>query len=146
MADQELLDRQVAYYRAIAHEYGDHPIDAPGQTELIAAFNQFSITGDVLELACGPGLWTRHLIDRATSLTAVDASPEMIERAKSLIGESKVRFLEGNLFDWKPDRRYDSVFFGFWLSHVPEDRFNDFWQLVARKGRSSGLVSMHNRY
>jgi hypothetical protein len=28
---------------------------------------------------------------------------------------------------WRPDRRYDVVFFGFWLSHVPLERFAAFW-------------------
>ena len=37
-----------------------------------------------------------------------------------------------DLFDWAPDRTYDEVFFSFWLSHVPDDRFDDFWDLVRR--------------
>ena len=40
-------------------------------------------------------------------------------------------FLQADLFSWRPDRRYDVVFFGFWLSHVPKDRFEEFWALVA---------------
>ena len=28
--------------------------------------------------------------------------------------------------------RNDGVFFGFFLSHVPEDRFDAFWDLVTR--------------
>ncbi|MFC6870182.1 hypothetical protein [Haloechinothrix salitolerans] len=32
---------------------------------------------------------------------------------------------------WQPDRRYDVVFFEFWLSHVPAERFASFWSLVA---------------
>ncbi|HEX8519176.1 MAG TPA: class I SAM-dependent methyltransferase, partial [Pseudonocardia sp.] len=30
------------------------------------------------------------------------------------------------------DRRYDAVFMGFWLSHVPWGRFAAFWRLVDR--------------
>jgi len=30
-----------------------------------------------------------------------------------------------------PDRRYDAVFFGLWLSHVPPERFESFWSMVA---------------
>src|SRR6266511_3494592 len=29
------------------------------------------------------------------------------------------RFIRADIFEWVPDRRYDVVFFGFWLSHVP---------------------------
>jgi hypothetical protein len=42
-----------------------------------------------------------------------------------------VRFVEADLFTWEPDRRYDVVFMGFWLSHVPAERFESFWALVA---------------
>ena len=38
--------------------------------------------------------------------------------------------MEADLFSWRPDRRYDAVFFGFWISHVPPDRFEVFWSLV----------------
>jgi demethylmenaquinone methyltransferase/2-methoxy-6-polyprenyl-1,4-benzoquinol methylase len=42
-----------------------------------------------------------------------------------------VRFIEADIFSWRPERRYDAVFFGFWISHVPLDRFEDFWSLVG---------------
>lgn len=126
-----LLAEQVAYYRAIANEYEDHAIAEPGADELIPALDAFGASGHVLELACGPGSWTERLLERATSVTAVDASPEMLARAKARVGENRVRFIQADLFTWTPDRRYDVVFFGFWLSHVPLDRFEAFWAMIA---------------
>ena len=35
--------------------------------------------GKVLELVCGTGLWTEELPRHAASVTAVDASPEVLE-------------------------------------------------------------------
>jgi hypothetical protein len=46
--------------------------------------------------------------------------------------------IEADIFDWEPDRRYDVVFFGFWLSHVPLERFASFWSLVADCLRPGG--------
>jgi hypothetical protein len=43
-------------------------------------------------------------------------------------------------FDWRPPRRYDVVFFSFWLSHVPAGRFDSFWRLVDRALQPSGRV------
>ena len=43
-------DEQLAYYRAVADEYEDHAIDAPGQDELLSAIESFRPTGRVLEL------------------------------------------------------------------------------------------------
>lgn len=125
-----VLAEQRAYYRAIADEYEDHPIDLRGRDELVAAVEAFRPTGDVLELACGSGMWTEHLLRSAKTVTAVDAAPEMLARAAARVGSAPVRFVEADLFSWRPDRRYDAVFFGFWLSHVPPALFDSFWSLV----------------
>jgi demethylmenaquinone methyltransferase/2-methoxy-6-polyprenyl-1,4-benzoquinol methylase len=60
-----LIAEQLEYYRAIAGEYDDHAIDVPGQHELLTAIDAFLPTGDVLELACGTGTLTEHLIRSA---------------------------------------------------------------------------------
>ena len=135
-----LLAEQIAYYRAIAPEYEDHTIPGPGEDELIAALDAFGPAGDVLELACGPGAWTERLLHHATSVTAVDAAPEMLARAKARVGTDRVRFVQADLFDWAPDRRYDVVFFSSWISHVPLDRFGAFWSFVADCLRPVGRV------
>src|SRR5919201_5617599 len=133
-----LLAEQIAYCRAIAPEYENHAILGAGEDELIAAIDAFQPTGDVLELACGPGVWTERLLHYATSVTAVDAAPEMLARAKARVGEDRVRFVQADLFVWTPDRRYDVVFFSSWISHVPLDRFGAFWSFVAHCLRPAG--------
>jgi demethylmenaquinone methyltransferase/2-methoxy-6-polyprenyl-1,4-benzoquinol methylase len=125
-----LLAEQIAYYRAIAPEYESLSLPGWGGHEVAAALDAFRPAGDVLELACGPGMWTELLVRHASSVTAVDAAPEMLARARARVGEARVRFVQADLFSWRPDRRHDVVFFGFWLSHVPRDRFEAFWSLV----------------
>jgi demethylmenaquinone methyltransferase/2-methoxy-6-polyprenyl-1,4-benzoquinol methylase len=41
----------------------------------------------------------------------------------------------------QPERRYDAVFFGFWLSHVPPVIFDEFWALVRSSLRAGGRVA-----
>jgi hypothetical protein len=45
-----------------------------------------------------------------------------------------------NIFSWQPEQRYDVVFFGFWLSHVPPQRFESFSALVADCLKPDGRV------
>jgi trans-aconitate methyltransferase len=128
---EQLLAEQVAYYRALAPEYLDGALHAPGGDEIEAALDAFAPAGDVLELACGPGSWTPRLLRDAATVTAVDSAPEMLALAREAVGDDpRVRFVLADLFEWRPDRRYDVVFFGFWLSHVPLERFEAFWALV----------------
>jgi demethylmenaquinone methyltransferase/2-methoxy-6-polyprenyl-1,4-benzoquinol methylase len=64
----------------------------------------------------------------------------MLALAAGRVGNERVRFLQAGLFAWKPDRRYDVVFMGFWLSHVPAERFGPFWSLVAGCLKPAGRV------
>lgn len=135
------VEEQLAYYRAVADEYEDHAIDAPGQDELLSAIDSFRPRGDVLELACGSGIWTERLRRSAPSVTAVDGASEMLARARRRLGpRASVRFVEADLFSWHPTRRYDAVFFGFWISHVPEETFELFWDLVDEALEPDGCV------
>jgi SAM-dependent methyltransferase len=135
-----LLDEQAAYYRALAPDYLDQGLDLPGGEEVTEAINAFRPKGSVLELACGPGMWTGQLLRYATDVTAVDASAEMLSIAAARVSSARVRFIQADLFTWRPDRRYDVVFFGFWLSHVPAERFEAFWSLVADCLKPKGRV------
>ena len=136
----QLLSDQITYYRAVAGEYDTHALPFGGGDELAAALDEVRPTGDVLELACGTGHWTHRLLPHATSVTAVDASPEMLAIAAARVTSERVRFIQTDIFTWTPDRRYDVVFFGFWLSHVPLERFASFWTKVADCLKPRGRV------
>lgn len=129
-----LLGEQQAYYRARASTYLDGALEDGDAGQLEAELTQaFDVhcRGDVLELACGPGTWTGMLAERARRVTAVDGAPEMLELAALATAADNVLFVTADLFRWRPERRYDAVFFGFWLSHLPDERWDRFWGLVA---------------
>ncbi len=125
-----LLAEQIAYYRARAPEYELGTIPGARGGEPAAALHAFAPAGAVLELACGQGAWTRKLLRYADTVTAPDASPEMLAIARSRVRDERVAFLRADAFEWESDRRYDVVFFSHWLSHVPLERFAEFWSRV----------------
>ncbi len=151
-----LLEGQLAYYRARAGEYDEwflrrgHYDRGPEwnrrwflELERVRQeLDRFGPTGKVLELACGTGLWTVDLARHAAGITAVDASPEVLDINRARLQEARsevpVRYVRADLFDWRPDEAYDGVFFGFWLSHVPPGRFAAFWDLVRSALRPGG--------
>jgi SAM-dependent methyltransferase len=135
-----VLTEQAAYYHALGADYLDQDPGLPGGEEIAGALDRFRPAGSVLELACGPGVWTGQLLRHASDVTAVDASPEMLAVAAARLGAARVRLIQADLFDWTPDGRYDVVFFGFWLSHVPLERFESFWSLVADCLKDDGRV------
>jgi demethylmenaquinone methyltransferase/2-methoxy-6-polyprenyl-1,4-benzoquinol methylase len=151
---KRLLAEQARYYRERAGEYDDwwfrrgrydHGPETNARwfadaAEVQDALGRCDPAGDVLELACGTGLWTQRLAPHAASLTAIDGSPEMLELCRARVNDPRVRYVHADLFAWEPDRTYDVCFFGFWLSHVPEERFDGFWEKVRRAVGPEGRV------
>lgn len=74
------------------------------------------------------------------SLTAVDASPEVLELNRARLAGKRADYVQADLFLWRPERTFDTVFFSFWLSHVPPERFGAFWNLVRRCLKPGGRV------
>jgi demethylmenaquinone methyltransferase/2-methoxy-6-polyprenyl-1,4-benzoquinol methylase len=94
----------------------------------------------VLELACGTGWWTQWLAEHGRRVTAVDAAEEMLALNRERVKATNVKYIAADIFSWKPNRKFDLVFFAFWLSHVPHDRFAAFWQLVGDSLAPHGRV------
>jgi 2-polyprenyl-3-methyl-5-hydroxy-6-metoxy-1,4-benzoquinol methylase len=148
------LQDQIDYYRARAGEYDEWFLRQGrydrGPTENAAWFadiaelrrqvDAFDPTGHVLELACGTGLWTEQLLHYADRITAVDAAPEVIALNRERLQSDRVDYVQAALFHWQPPARYDTIFFSFWLSHVPTERLAGFWQMIDHALADAGRV------
>ncbi|MBZ0287173.1 MAG: class I SAM-dependent methyltransferase [Anaerolineae bacterium] len=167
----DVIQDQMAYYRARAGEY-DEWFYRVGRYDRGAAMNQIWFdevaqvqkslhslprAEDILELACGTGIWTKELVQMGDHVTALDASAEVIainrgkiqnltpqpplhhmERGSKELG--KVEYVQADVFAWEPERAYDMVFFGFWLSHVPPERLDGFLDKVRRALKLGGRL------
>lgn len=154
MDDKKLLDEQLIYYRARAGEYDEwflrtgrydrgpeHRAEWFGEVATVeAALREAGPRGEALELACGTGLWTRHLAAQASHVTAVDGSPEVIALNRERLRADHVEYVVADIFAWRPERPFDFVLFTFWMSHVPPSRFEAFWSLVRRALGPGGRV------
>jgi demethylmenaquinone methyltransferase/2-methoxy-6-polyprenyl-1,4-benzoquinol methylase len=137
-----LLADQIGYYRQRAGEYdatayGDVPA---AQARIARLVGRMQPRGRVLEIACGTGLWTVALAELADSVVALDAAPETIALARDRVPADRVRFEVADVFAWRTSDRFDVVFFSAWLSHVPADRFAQFWQLLRGLLADGGRV------
>lgn len=143
-----VLRSQKEFYNRRAPDYMDasKPIDrkawgglAPEVARQI--IESLGPVGDAVEFACGAGFFTRWLAPAARSVTALDSSPAMLERNRREVAYPSVVYVNADLFDWTPEARYDLVFFGFWLSHVPPSMFEPFWALVRKCLTPDGRVA-----
>lgn len=154
--NDDILQEQIAYYRARAAEYDEWFYRTErynrgikfnkqwfAEAEAVrAALHSLPHQGHVLELAAGTGIWTAELVKLADKITAIDASPEMIAINQAKVQSDKVEYIEADLFNWQPQQQYDMVFFGFWLSHVPPEKLDSFLQTVAAALKPDGYIFM----
>ena len=106
------LEEMKRYYQACASEY-DAIINRQGRhdqgpelnarwfaewDEVFAQLQAFQLTGEVLELAAGTGIWTQQLLRSAKTVTAVDASAEMLAVNQAKVASPRVTYLQADLF------------------------------------------------
>lgn len=149
-----ILKQQIDYYRTRASEYDEwflrkgkydrglrlNTLWFAEVEEVKKELKQFNPKGNVLELACGTGWWTEELTTYADHITAVDVAPEVIEINRGKVQNKKVTYTQADIFNWKPDSKYDVVFFSFWISHIPPERFASFWNFVRSALTPNGRV------
>jgi ribosomal protein S18 acetylase RimI-like enzyme/SAM-dependent methyltransferase len=154
VTDEELLAEQHRYYEDRAPVYEDvyfgrsrhdrgavHDEGWFSETaQLEASIEATDASGDVLELACGTGLWTRFLAPRARRLVAVDASSAMLAQNRRQVGDQRVEYVQADVFDWNTNDLFDLIVMGFFVSHVPPSRFAAFWTKLAGWLRPGGVV------
>lgn len=149
-----ILEQQIAYYRARAGEYDEwwysqgrydkgeelNQLWADEGQLVRDALHSLPAQGHILELAPGTGIWTQELVKVGERITAVDASEEMIAINRAKVQSDKVSYIQANLFEWQSDSQYDMIFFGFWLSHVPPEAYQDFLKRVSAMLKPGGRL------
>jgi SAM-dependent methyltransferase len=135
-----------AYYEARAGEYDDWylrrgryshgPVhDAAWNAELDTAgrwLDELPLRGSIVELAAGTGWWSPLLAGKG-ELSLYDASEAPLDTARERLVAHRLRAHIHVRDAWaEPDRQVDGLFAGFWLSHVPRARLDQFLALARR--------------
>ena len=93
-----------------------------------------------LEIGCGTGKNTVWLAQKASQLTSVDLSEEMLARAKEKIFSGNVQFIQADIKqDWNfTEQQYDLVCFSLVLEHIED--LEPVFQQTARLLVSGGWI------
>jgi ubiquinone/menaquinone biosynthesis C-methylase UbiE len=150
----DILQQQIDYYRARSGEYDewfyrvgryDHGEVLNQQwfdeaKQVMETLHQIGKVDEALEMACGTGIWTEQLLKLARHITALDASPEVMAINRQKLKAENIDYQQADLFQWQPERAYDLVLFGFWLSHVPPEKLDSFLAAVSRATKPGGKL------
>ncbi|AXK36757.1 methyltransferase domain-containing protein [Streptomyces armeniacus] len=118
--------------RDYVHGYSDHETRRlADQADTLAALlhtgTAYPTGSRVLEIGCGVGAQTVHLVDGSPGahLTAVDVSADSLARARARVTAhapgARVEWARADLFDLPfPDASFDHLFACFVLEHLPD--------------------------
>jgi demethylmenaquinone methyltransferase/2-methoxy-6-polyprenyl-1,4-benzoquinol methylase len=111
MQEDELLQEQVAYYRSRASTTSGSLGKVGMIEDLLIATSGLArwlslkrlsgralAPGNVLELVCGTGLWTRRLAESHHHVMAIDASPDAIAINRDRVRSNRVTYHVADLF------------------------------------------------
>jgi ubiquinone/menaquinone biosynthesis C-methylase UbiE len=97
----------------------------------------------VLDVGCGPGVYTRQLLDRGYRVSACDISPKMIEVASAKfsreVAAGSVQFHAGEIHDWDiPAQSFDAAISIGVISYV--SNLNGFLARIASLLKPDGTA------
>jgi SAM-dependent methyltransferase len=99
----------------------------------------------VLDAACGPGLYAAELSSRGAQVTGFDISPRMVELSRQRVPEGNFRVHDlVDALDWLPSGSFDLVLCALALEHV-DDRLTALAELrrVLRPGGALVVSLQH---
>ena len=113
---------------AFVHQYGEGVMDlidaAPGS--------------HVVDLGCGNGALSARLLERGYRVTAIDASPDMLERARAL--HPDIPFVQADATDFSLSRPADVIFSNAVFHWIDEDKQPLLAASLARNLRPGGQL------
>lgn len=146
------MDELAAYYAQRAAEYERiyaKPERHADLAVLKTRIGQLCAGKKVLELACGTGYWTEVMAAGAAQVTAIDVNEEVLQIARTKsYPENRVRIISGDCYSPPiADRSHNALFAGFWWSHVPRARMDEFLATAARSVAPGAIIAfLDNSY
>ena len=103
---------------------------------------------NVLEIACGTGYWTKFISETATSITASDINPSVLEIAKLKEYDCKVKIVIDDIYEPSSSTKsFNAGFAGFIWSHIPKDKLDLFLsRFISRTEKGSTVIIIDNEF
>ncbi|MDR2934925.1 MAG: class I SAM-dependent methyltransferase [Candidatus Adiutrix sp.] len=134
-SDAEFSARMLKHHLAQEHDWASRRTDII-ERQVAWLAGRLPAGGRVLDLACGPGLYTHLLARRGFKSLGVDFSPAAVAHARSQAAAEGLaaEYVEADIRRYRPDGLFDCVLFVF-------GEFNEFSpgdaRLILEKARGS---------
>jgi ubiquinone/menaquinone biosynthesis C-methylase UbiE len=129
----------------IAQKYTDEYFDDDSDFPHIARFlSNVKPGGKILDIACGPGMLTKHLIDQGFAAQGIDLSTEMIAIARQKVPRAKFQVMDMRSLDF-PDGYFDGLLITYGLIYVTSSELAATLKEFNRVLQLGGSIFMINQ-
>jgi len=88
--------------------------------KVLVGNSNFCSTDNVLEIGCGPGVWTKALSRNVAMVKAIDISSNMIKEAKLRVKEENVIFEAADFLKYHDNQKYDKIISIRAIEYMPD--------------------------
>ena len=134
----------VKFYNDNADDFFNNTVNA----DMSATYKIFEEklsekTGEILDLGCGSGRDAKHFLDEGFTVTALDLSPVLAEKASEFIGQ---KVIVANM----KDLDFQDRFIGIWacasLLHLREDEVLETLKRCHKALKKNGVIYASFKY
>ena len=134
----------VKFYNDNADDFFNNTVNADMSATYKIFEEKFSEkAGEILDLGCGSGRDAKHFLDEGFTVTALDLSPVLAEKASEFIGQKVI------VADMK-DLDFQDKFIGIWacasLLHLREDEVLETLKRCHKALKKNGVIYASFKY
>lgn len=143
----------VNTYNKIAKVYSQKYFTDLSDTPYIDKFLDYlPKNARILDVGCGPGTFTKYLLDKSYMVEGIDLSEEMIAIAREKVSRGKFTFMDMRRLLY-PDKIFDGLLVAYSLIHIPSEELrktlqefyrvlkpNGYILLITQKGKADQIV------
>lgn len=109
----------ISTYDKIAQAYTDRYFDDLSDSQYIDKFlAALPPRGRVLDVGCGPGIFSKYMSKKGFDVTGIDFSTEMLKIARNRVPKVKFQFMDMRKLDF-PQNFFDGLLVAYSLIHIP---------------------------
>jgi 2-polyprenyl-3-methyl-5-hydroxy-6-metoxy-1,4-benzoquinol methylase len=135
------------FLRRISYFYNKKAIE--GRLEALLSLIDMDIEGKkILEVGCGPGIYSIRLAQQGAIVTAIDYSQTMLDiaSANAITSNVSIHFVLGDFFDFHSDDKFDYVFATGVIDYIQPSRSRAFLRHMADLSNDFVIVSFPKKY